>query len=59
MFKVILVIVFIAAAVLISGMILDKKNIIKGNKFTKDENNNSIPDIVEDTIENVKKKIKK
>ena len=41
------------------GMFLAKKGYIKENKFTKDENNNHIPEIVEEKVKQVKKKITK
>ncbi len=41
------------------GMFLAKKGYIKENKFTKDENNKHIPDIVEEKVKQVKKKITK
>ena len=49
----------ISFLVLWFGMFFVKKGIIAPNKFMKDEDNNHVPDIVDDTIETVKEKIKK
>ena len=59
----ILEIIFISATisflVLWFGMFLIKKGIIKSNKFMKDDDNNHVPDVVDETIDKVKSKIKK
>ena len=41
------------------GIYLSKKGYIKENKFTKDDNNNHVPDIIEEEVSKIKKKISK